>query len=230
MERAALGLEPRASHPADQEPTTHAEEGTGHRARTWNHTLNSHLSISNPVVHSMRATSRRTSPLHSSARVSDGRLHSWPSDRATPVPASTPTSPLRSRGSTPARDESSRAGSRSGRASRRMRGRGSAGRIWTLPTYGRRDRSASEQPTGSNRASPLAAERQQAGCERAGGTDRWLWRLVAHGCSRVRSPGLRCSTTHTWVTPRGWALRRATASLAVTRRWAPPVSSAAKAG
>ena len=31
---------PRASHPADQEPTTHAEVGTGHRARTWNYTLN----------------------------------------------------------------------------------------------------------------------------------------------------------------------------------------------
>jgi hypothetical protein len=50
MERAALGLEPRASHPADQEPTTHAEAGTGHRARTWNYSLNSHWSISNPVV------------------------------------------------------------------------------------------------------------------------------------------------------------------------------------
>src|ERR1700716_923645 len=62
MERAALGLEPRASHPADQDPTTHARVGTGHRARTWNYTLNSHQSISNPVVHSMRATSCRTSP------------------------------------------------------------------------------------------------------------------------------------------------------------------------
>ena len=30
---------PRASHPADQEPTTHAEVETGHRARTWNYTL-----------------------------------------------------------------------------------------------------------------------------------------------------------------------------------------------
>jgi hypothetical protein len=37
MERAALGLSPRASHPADQEPTTHAEVRTGHRARTWNY-------------------------------------------------------------------------------------------------------------------------------------------------------------------------------------------------
>ena len=68
MERAALGLEPWASHPADQEPTTHARVGTGHRARTWNYTLNSHQSISNPVVHSMRATSRRTSPRRSSAQ------------------------------------------------------------------------------------------------------------------------------------------------------------------
>ena len=37
VERAALGLEPRASHLAGQEPTTHAEVGTGHRARTWNY-------------------------------------------------------------------------------------------------------------------------------------------------------------------------------------------------
>jgi hypothetical protein len=31
---------PRAPHPADQEPTTHARVGTGHRARTWNYALN----------------------------------------------------------------------------------------------------------------------------------------------------------------------------------------------
>jgi hypothetical protein len=73
MERAALGLEPRASHPADQEPTTHAEVGTGHRTRTWNYTLNSHQSISNPVVHSMRATSCRTSPKRSLGRGLGGR-------------------------------------------------------------------------------------------------------------------------------------------------------------
>ena len=36
---------PRASHPADQEPTTHAEVGTGHRARTWNYALNITSSI-----------------------------------------------------------------------------------------------------------------------------------------------------------------------------------------
>ena len=40
MERAAASAFPRASHPADQEPTTHAEVGTGQRARTWNYTLN----------------------------------------------------------------------------------------------------------------------------------------------------------------------------------------------
>jgi hypothetical protein len=37
MERAALGLTPRASYPADQRPTTHAKVGTGQRARTWNY-------------------------------------------------------------------------------------------------------------------------------------------------------------------------------------------------
>jgi hypothetical protein len=60
MERAALGLSPGLRTPPTKSRTTHAEEGTGHRARTWNYTLNSHQSISNPVVHSMRATSRRT--------------------------------------------------------------------------------------------------------------------------------------------------------------------------
>jgi hypothetical protein len=36
--------------PPTKSRTTHAEVGTGHRARTWNYTLNSHPSISNPVV------------------------------------------------------------------------------------------------------------------------------------------------------------------------------------
>ena len=40
MERAATSAFPRASHPADQEPTTHVEVGTGQRARTWNYSLN----------------------------------------------------------------------------------------------------------------------------------------------------------------------------------------------
>jgi hypothetical protein len=40
---------PGASHPADQEPTTHAEAGTGHRARTWNYALNI-TSVDPPIV------------------------------------------------------------------------------------------------------------------------------------------------------------------------------------
>ena len=59
MERAALGLSPGLRTPPTKARTTHAGEGTGHRAPTWNYTLNSHQSISNPVVHSQRATSRR---------------------------------------------------------------------------------------------------------------------------------------------------------------------------
>lgn len=39
MERPPLGF-PEASHPADQEPTSHAEVGPGHRARTWKYSLN----------------------------------------------------------------------------------------------------------------------------------------------------------------------------------------------
>ena len=52
MERAALGLAPGLRTPPTKSQTTHARAGTGHRARTWNHQLNSHPSISNPVVHS----------------------------------------------------------------------------------------------------------------------------------------------------------------------------------
>jgi hypothetical protein len=36
--------------PPTRSRTTHAEVGTGHRARTWNYSLNSHRSIPNPVV------------------------------------------------------------------------------------------------------------------------------------------------------------------------------------
>jgi hypothetical protein len=55
MERRRFGFPP-ASHPADQEPTTHAEVGTGPRARTWNYALNI-TSIDPPFVwftHNMR--------------------------------------------------------------------------------------------------------------------------------------------------------------------------------
>jgi hypothetical protein len=77
MERAALGLEPRASHPAD-----HLQSGSSlnalSRRRTpgWGQaiehgpgtTRSTHISrFSNPVVHSMRATSCRTSPKRLSA-------------------------------------------------------------------------------------------------------------------------------------------------------------------
>jgi hypothetical protein len=60
---------PRASHPADQEPTTHVEAGTGHRARAWNYALNiTPVDPPNRVVHSQRATSRRTTTSRSAAR------------------------------------------------------------------------------------------------------------------------------------------------------------------
>ena len=62
-----LGLSPELRTPPTRSRTTHVEVGTGHRARTWNYTLNSHQSISNPVVHSSCATSRRTSASSSGA-------------------------------------------------------------------------------------------------------------------------------------------------------------------
>ena len=60
-----LGFHPGLRTPPTRSRTTHAKVGTGHRARTWNYTLNSHPSISNPVVHSLCATSCRTSPKES---------------------------------------------------------------------------------------------------------------------------------------------------------------------
>ncbi len=60
MERAALGLDPRASHPADQEPDDARRGGDRPSSTDLELPLNSHPSISNPVVHSMCATSRRT--------------------------------------------------------------------------------------------------------------------------------------------------------------------------
>jgi hypothetical protein len=66
--------------PPTRSRTTHARVGTGHRARTWNYTLNSHSSISNPVVHSLCATSGRTSP----TRSPDARRRGSESGRADP--------------------------------------------------------------------------------------------------------------------------------------------------
>ena len=60
-----LGSPPGLRTPPTKSRTTHARVGTGHRARTWDYTLNSHQSISNPVVHSLCATSGRTSPKES---------------------------------------------------------------------------------------------------------------------------------------------------------------------
>ncbi len=51
-ERGTPWAFPRASHPADQEPTTHVEVGTGHRTRTWNYTLNI-TSVDPPIVRSL---------------------------------------------------------------------------------------------------------------------------------------------------------------------------------
>jgi hypothetical protein len=40
VERAALGLSPELRTPPTRSRTTHVGVGTGHRTRTWNHTLN----------------------------------------------------------------------------------------------------------------------------------------------------------------------------------------------
>ena len=56
----ALRLSPELRTPPTKSRTTHVGVGTGHRARTWNYTLNAHQSIlQSSVVHSMSATSRR---------------------------------------------------------------------------------------------------------------------------------------------------------------------------
>ena len=69
MERAALGLNPRASHPADQEPDNARRDGDRPSSTDLELPLNSHPSISNPIVHSMRATSRRTATSGSRGRL-----------------------------------------------------------------------------------------------------------------------------------------------------------------
>ena len=52
-----LGSTPGLRTPPAKSWTTHARVGTGHRARTWNYRSTHHQSISNPIVHSLRATS-----------------------------------------------------------------------------------------------------------------------------------------------------------------------------
>jgi hypothetical protein len=56
-----LGLFPGLRTPPAKSRTTHAKEGTGHQSTDPELPLNSHPSISNPVVHLWCATSRRTS-------------------------------------------------------------------------------------------------------------------------------------------------------------------------
>ena len=62
MERAALGLYPWASHPASQELDDARQGGDRPSSTDLELPLNSLLSISNRVVHSLCATSGRTSP------------------------------------------------------------------------------------------------------------------------------------------------------------------------
>jgi hypothetical protein len=70
MERAAASAFPRASHPADQEPTTHVEVGTGQRARTWNYSLN--VTSVDPPIGSSLTTCDLASHDESQQRRRDG--------------------------------------------------------------------------------------------------------------------------------------------------------------
>jgi hypothetical protein len=69
----ALGLCPELRTPPTKSQTTHVEVGTGQRARAWNYALNV-TSVDPPirVVHSQRATSRRTTTTRRPP-ASDGR-------------------------------------------------------------------------------------------------------------------------------------------------------------
>jgi hypothetical protein len=63
--------------PADQEPTTHAEVGTGHRARTWNYALKI-TSVDSPIGSSLTAcdlASHDDQQKHATPRA---RLLLWP--------------------------------------------------------------------------------------------------------------------------------------------------------
>jgi hypothetical protein len=85
---------PRAPHPAGSAPATHVEVGTGHRARAWNYALN--ITSADPpirVVHSQRATSRRTT---SSERLATSCSHARFLRNAIAKAAATP-SPFASR-------------------------------------------------------------------------------------------------------------------------------------
>jgi len=73
MERRAASAFPRASHPADREPTTHAEVGTGQRARTWNYALN--ITSVDPPIGSSLTTCDLAS--HDESRQRGGSPRVW---------------------------------------------------------------------------------------------------------------------------------------------------------
>ena len=61
--RAPLDLNPGLRTPPTRSRTTHAEVETGHRARTWNYTLNSHRSIDTTAEASTFMTTGPSLPL-----------------------------------------------------------------------------------------------------------------------------------------------------------------------
>jgi hypothetical protein len=83
MERTAASAFPQASHPADQEPTTHARVGTGHRARTSNYTLN--ITSGDPPIGSSLTTCDLAS--HNDLHQSRDRSGIGPPRVADPVPS-----------------------------------------------------------------------------------------------------------------------------------------------
>jgi hypothetical protein len=86
---------PRASHPAGSTPATHVEVGTGHRARAWNYSLN--ITSADPpirVVHSQRATSRRTTTRSRPRRRGTRACFPRRSNRVRPIRVRTSARPL----------------------------------------------------------------------------------------------------------------------------------------
>jgi hypothetical protein len=67
-DRQPLRLSPELRTPPGQEPSNARRGGDRPRAQAWNYALNSHQSISNPVVLSWCATSRRTGERESAPR------------------------------------------------------------------------------------------------------------------------------------------------------------------
>ena len=81
MERAATSAFPRASHPAGQEPTTHAEMGTGQRTRTWNYALNI-TSVDPPIGSSLTTCDLASHDETQSYRTASNSCPHRPGERA----------------------------------------------------------------------------------------------------------------------------------------------------